>query len=108
MLDDATRGLYWLAEVNRQVVGQLLVTPEWSDWRNGWFWWIQSVYVEPAWRRRGVFRALYDHVARAAREDPAVIGLRLYVERANHVAQQTYAGMGMEPTGYVVFEKYPL
>ena len=107
VLADPVRGLYFLAEDGGEVVGQTMVTTEWSDWRNGWIWWIQSVYVRPAHRRRGVFRALFEHVHRSAR-DAGVVGLRLYVERANHVARQTYASMGLGPTGYVVLERCPL
>ena len=70
-------------------VGQLMTTYEWSDWRNGQFWWIQSVYVEPAARRGGVFRALYDHVDTLSRSTPGVVGLRLYVELDNAAAQRT-------------------
>jgi ribosomal protein S18 acetylase RimI-like enzyme len=85
-----------------------MFTSEWSDWRNGWFWWIQSVYVRKEVRRRGVFRALFEHVEAAARADPEVIGLRLYVERDNRGAQETYHRLGMQRTGYEVFERYPL
>ena len=107
-LADAARGRYFLAEADGEVVGQMMITFEWSDWRNGWFWWIQSVYVRADARRRGVFRRLYEHVRQLASQSPDVIGLRLYVERDNHPAQQTYAQLGMETTGYLVLEKYPL
>src|SRR5579885_3015090 len=90
LADPSGKGPYFLAEDGGEVVGQMQVTFEWSDWRNGWFWWIQGVYVRAGSRRRGVFRALYDHVSRAAREEPGVIGLRLYVERDNVAAQQAY------------------
>lgn len=85
-------------------VGTLMLTGEWSDWRNGQWWWIQSVYVVPGQRRRGVYAALYRHVEQAARATPGVIGLRLYVERDNAVAQRTYAGLGMRDAGYRIFE----
>lgn len=107
-LADPNKALYFVAEDGGVVLGQMMVTFEWSDWRNGWFWWIQSVYVSPEARRRGVFRALYEHVAQTARQDATVIGLRLYVEKENHAAQQTYLRMGMEWTGYQMLEKYPL
>jgi GNAT superfamily N-acetyltransferase len=107
-LEDPRKALYFLAEEGGQVLGQLGVTFEWSDWRNGWFWWIQSVYVRPEARRRGVFRALFDQVRRLAAADPEVIGLRLYVENANKAAQQTYQQMGMRAAGYFVLETYPL
>ena len=97
-----------LAEEGGAVVGQLMLTKEWSDWRNGWLWWIQSAYVRQDARRRGIFRALYDHVRRAAENDPEVIGLRLYMEQDNHAARQTYLRLGMKPTSYVVFEQFPL
>src|SRR5882724_3416509 len=86
VLADAHKGCYFLAEQDAKVVGQLGVTYEWSDWRNGWFWWIQSVYVRPEARRRGVFRALFQYVQQTAQNDPEVIGIRLYVERENHAA----------------------
>jgi GNAT superfamily N-acetyltransferase len=102
--DDAGRGRYFVAEIDGKVVGQLMITYEWSDWRNGAFWWIQSVYVEPAARRLGVFRALYSHVERLARQTAGVCGLRLYVENENIRAQQTYLGCGMAHAGYLVME----
>jgi ribosomal protein S18 acetylase RimI-like enzyme len=106
-LADPHKGLYFLAEDAGVVVGQIMITTEWSDWRNGWFWWIQSVYVRPEARRRGVFRALFEHVSKAARQDPDVIGLRLYVDEDNHTAQETYRRLGLAETGYFVLEKHP-
>lgn len=103
-LDDPGRGIYWLAEVHRQVVGQLLITTEWSDWRNGWFWWIQSVFVKPEWRGRGVFQALYHFVEEQAADRPDVCGLRLYVDAQNARAKHAYQRFGMEPTNYELFE----
>src|SRR5205823_2058663 len=93
-LADPHKALYFVAEEGGAAVGQLMLTKEWSDWRNGWLWWIQSVYVHPEARRRGVFRALYQHVYQAARADPEVVGLRLYMEQDNHVARQTYLRLG--------------
>ncbi|HXG11973.1 MAG TPA: GNAT family N-acetyltransferase [Gemmataceae bacterium] len=107
-LADERKALYFVAELDGAVVGQMMITFEWSDWRNGWFWWIQSVYVRPEVRRRGVFRALFEHVHQAARRDPEVIGLRLYVENGNRAAQEVYARLGLKPAGYFVLEKYPL
>jgi GNAT superfamily N-acetyltransferase len=107
-LADPGRARYFVAEDDGMLLGQMMITLEWSDWRNGWFWWVQSVYVRTDARRRGVFRRLYEHVAELARQQPDVIGLRLYVERHNHPAQQTYTQLGMEPAGYLVFEKCPL
>ncbi len=97
-------GRYFIAEVEDEVVGQTLITSEWSDWRDGMFWWIQSVYVPADARRRGVFRALYEHVQRLARADPDVCGLRLYVERDNTRAMVTYERMGMTLTPYQIYE----
>jgi len=107
-LGDGAKGRYFLAEDGGPIVGQLGVTYEWSDWRNGWFWWIQSVYVRPEARRRGVFRALFQHMQQAAKDDPEVIGIRLYVERDNHAARGTYQALGLEWTTYQVMERYPL
>jgi GNAT superfamily N-acetyltransferase len=107
-LTDPSRALYFVAEEDGAVLGQMMITFEWSDWRNGMIWWIQSVYVRADARRRGVFRALYQHVYDLARQDSKVIGLRLYVENHNHAAQQTYQQLGMTPAGYLVFEKVPL
>lgn len=104
-LSSAETCLYFVAEHEGRVVGQTMVTFEWSDWRNGWFWWIQSVYVHPDSRRRGVFRALHDHVRELARAKENTCGLRLYVEHENHTAQQTYRGLGMVPSGHLVFEE---
>ena len=104
LLQDAAMGRYWVAESEGQVIGQLMVTYEWSDWRNGTIWWIQSVYVRPDWRRNGVFSALYRHVESLARATPHVIGLRLYVEENNKRAQRTYAALGMVNPSYLVME----
>jgi GNAT superfamily N-acetyltransferase len=104
VLSDPSKGRYWVAEIDGRLAGQLLITFEWSDWRNGAFWWIQSVYVDPAFRRRGVFRALYEHVARQARQAPDVCGLRLYVEQDNRRAQAAYERLGMHPAPYRIYE----
>jgi GNAT superfamily N-acetyltransferase len=107
VLADTHKGLYFLAERDGQAIGQVGTTYEYSDWRNGWFWWVQSVYIVPAARRQGVFRSLYRHVEEAARHT-GVIGIRLYVERENRPAHDTYLGLGLEWTSYLVMEKYPL
>ncbi len=107
-LADPHKGFYTVAERDGAIVGQTLVTFEWSDWRNGWFWWIQSVYVREDARRGGVFRSLYKHLERLASEDPAVIGLRLYVEANNDRAKSTYRSLGMTDTTYGLLEAYPL
>lgn len=105
ILADATKGIYFLAEENGTVVGQLMITYEWSDWRNGNFWWIQSVYVREEFRQLGVFRKLYGHVEELARKRKDVCGLRLYVEGENERAQNTYEKMGMNRSAYEMFEK---
>jgi ribosomal protein S18 acetylase RimI-like enzyme len=97
------RGFYLVAERDGAAVGSLLVTYEWSDWRDGDFWWIQSVYVVPAARRGGAFRALYADVAQRAAAAGAV-GLRLYVETENQRAQATYEGLGMQRCHYFMYE----
>ena len=104
LLADRSRGRYWVAEVDGNVVGQIMVTYEWSDWRNGTIWWIQSVYVHGDYRRGGVFSALYRHVESLARRDPQVCGIRLYVDCGNSRAQRTYASLGMVMTDYQVMQ----
>jgi GNAT superfamily N-acetyltransferase len=106
-LTDPDRLRYWVAQPapSAPVVGQAAITREWSDWRNGWLWWFQSVYVLPEFRSRGVFRALYRHIRAEALASSDVIGLRLYVEQENHRAQQTYLALGMQAGGYHVFEE---
>ena len=103
---DPDRIRYWVATPNESAlpVGQAAITREWSDWRNGWIWWFQSVYVAGPYRRHGVFRALYRHIHGAARARLDVIGLRLYVEDANLRAQETYRALGMKPGGYSVYQ----
>ena len=104
-LADSGKGRYFLAEDEAgTVVGQLMHTHEWSDWRNGDFWWIQSVYVAPSARRSGVFRALYAHLERLAHSTPGVCGIRLYVETDNTSAQRTYEHCGMRDAAYRVME----
>jgi GNAT superfamily N-acetyltransferase len=106
-LADPDRIRYWVAALagSDQLAGQAAVTREWSDWRNGWIWWLQSVYVAEPLRGRGIFRALYRHIRDCAQADPQVIGLRLYVEDSNHAARLTYQSLGMKPGGYSVFEE---
>jgi ribosomal protein S18 acetylase RimI-like enzyme len=109
LLKDPAKGVYFVAENNSkdsgiEIVGQLMLTSEWSDWRNGMFWWIQSVYVCKEFRGQGVFRSLYLHVLRLARKQGNVCGLRLYVEQENEQALRTYEKLGMKETYYRVFE----
>ena len=99
------RGVYFLAQLDGQVAGQLCLTYEWSDWRNGNFWWIQSVYVRKEFRGRGIFSALFRHVQALARKDKEVCGLRLYMEQDNHRARRAYEKLGFKQTHYQVFEK---
>jgi ribosomal protein S18 acetylase RimI-like enzyme len=98
-------GFYTVAELGGEVIAALMVTKEWSDWRNGDFWWIQSVYVRPEHRRRGVYKRLYCHLQALAAKQRAVCGFRLYVERTNRRAQATYRASGMERTHYLVYEQ---
>ncbi len=98
-------GRYFVAEADDRIIGQIMITYEWSDWRCGMFWWIQSVYVVPEFRQRGVFRSLFQHVETAAQNDGGVCGLRLYVERENEAAIATYQRMQMKPAGYHVYER---
>lgn len=95
---------YFIAECDGRRVGTTMLTYELTDWRNGVLWWLQSVYVLPDFRQRGVFRAIYGHIERLAREDPEARGLRLYVLSENRRALRTYEAMGMSDSGYVVYE----
>jgi GNAT superfamily N-acetyltransferase len=103
VFDEPRRGFYLIAERDEAVAGSLLITYEWSDWRNGDWWWIQSVYVRPEDRRHGVFRSLYRHVEASARATSGVVGLRLFVEWENERAQRTYAALGMEQEHYHMY-----
>ncbi len=109
LLHSPDRGFFLVAELeqadDRRLLGQLMITYEWSDWRNGVFWWIQSVYVDPAWRRQGVYRTMHQHVVREAKARKDVCGVRLYVEQDNQKAQQVYHRVGLSPSSYRVFEE---
>jgi GNAT superfamily N-acetyltransferase len=104
VFDDPSRGSYWVAEEGGEVVAGLLVVPEWSDWRNGTVWWIHSLYVRPQFRRRGVFRTLFEHLRGLVEADDSLKGLRLYVERNNAAACHTYEAMGMDGEHYRLYE----
>jgi GNAT superfamily N-acetyltransferase len=101
---DPSLGRYFVAEQRGRVVASLLITYEWSDWRNGAVWWIQSVYVRPEYRRQRVYAGLYDHIKRLVDLDDGIRGIRLYVDRRNTRAQQVYKRMGMNGEHYQVFE----
>jgi GNAT superfamily N-acetyltransferase len=104
LLTDHSKGIYYVAEVASAVAGQLMITYEWSDWRNGQIWWIQSVYVKPEFRRAGVFLALFRNLQGLAKTQKDVCSLRLYVHAENSRAHQTYERMGMVLTKYRVYE----
>ena len=104
VFDDPSHGRYYVAESGGEVIGSLLITYEWSDWRNGMVWWIQSVYVLPPFRGRGVYAGLYAHIKTIVEPDPRIRGIRLYVDNRNAAAQQVYARLGMEGEHYRVFE----
>ncbi len=106
VLGHPEHGFYLIADEvsSGKAIGQLLITYEWSDWRNGVFWWLQSVYVHEAWRRRGVFRRLLRVVMEEARKRKTVAGVRLYVEEENRLAQQVYQELGLCRAGYQVYE----
>ena len=104
ILGDPALGFYTVAECDHQVVGSVMITKEWSDWRNGVFWWIQSVYVPHNYRRQGVYRSLFQYL-QALAEEQNICGFRLYVERDNLVAQSAYQTLGMIETVYKMYEK---
>ncbi len=110
LLRDKKQGQYFIAvEADKSdkeiILGALMVTFEWSDWRNGRFWWIQSVYVDPEHRRRGVYSLLHQQVKELSCRDNHCCGIRLYVEKENSAAQATYAHLGMRKTHYYIFEE---
>jgi ribosomal protein S18 acetylase RimI-like enzyme len=108
LLQSPEHGFFMVAEQEqgdlRQLIGQLMITYEWSDWRNGIFWWIQSVYVAPQWRRQNVFRRMHGSVLATAKATQNVCGVRLYVEKNNDVAQAVYRKVGLAPSAYTVYE----
>lgn len=104
MFDEPSRGFYLLAEVNNEIVGQTMITYEWSDWRNGVFWWIQSVYVKPEFRAQKIFTTLYNYIVSLVQKEGKVCGLRLYVEKHNERAHSVYKKLGMKVTEYNLLE----
>ncbi|HBX53480.1 MAG: GNAT family N-acetyltransferase [Bacteroidetes bacterium RIFOXYA12_FULL_35_11] len=101
---DATKGIYYVAEINEEVVGSMLVTYEWSDWRNGLVLWFQSVYILPEHRGKGIFRKMYDFLKEKVLTDEHLKGLRLYVDKRNVNAQKVYTSLGMSGEHYATFE----
>lgn len=104
VFQDDRKGFYVVAENSGKIIGGLMVTFEWSDWRNNWFWWIQSVYVLPDFRGQGIYRSLYEFVINKASLQGDVCGFRLYVEKENRKAQKVYEKLGMEISHYLMFE----
>ena len=102
---DSNKGFYVVAETDvREVIGCLMITFEWSDWRERWFWWIQSVYVRADFRGQGIYKKLYEWVKTEAKSKGNICGIRLYVEKDNQIAQQVYQKLGMEETHYLMYE----
>lgn len=105
IFEDEKKGFYVVAEEDGKIVGGLMITFEWSDWRNAWFWWIQSVYILPEYRGRSIYRLLYEYVKEKANESKNVCGFRLYVEKENEKAQKVYEKLGMESSHYLMYEE---
>jgi ribosomal protein S18 acetylase RimI-like enzyme len=104
VLNDENKGQYYVAELEHEIIASLLITYEWSDWRNGWVWWIQSVYVLPEARKRGVFKSMYQHLKSQVAQSADIRGLRLYVDKTNTAAQKVYDALGMTDEHYALFE----
>lgn len=103
-MNDETKGIYWVAQIEGNTIGSLMLTREWSDWNNEWYWWIQSVYVMPECRKRGVYRAMYSTLKEVATENH-VSQIRLYVDKTNLSAQKVYQRLGMHESHYLMFEE---
>jgi GNAT superfamily N-acetyltransferase len=104
MIANPMNGFYLVAQLQDNILGSLMITSEWSDWRNGNFWWIQSVYVRPEGRRQGIYSYLYEHVRELAHRQGNVCGIRLYVEQYNFTAQRAYESLGMKASHYRVYQ----
>ena len=104
VLTDTTLGYYVIAKNKNTILGSLMITYEWSDWRNGMFWWIQSVYVEKEYRQQGVYKKMYSYIKDKALKDNSCTGIRLYVEQENKIAQSVYTKLEMKETHYKLFE----
>ena len=100
---DENKGLYYIARVDGKAVGSLMLTREWSDWNNGWYWWIQSVYVAPDYRRQGVYKSMYNAVCTDAKQ-PTIAQVRLYVDETNTRGQEVYSSLGMQESHYLIYE----
>ncbi len=105
LLNDPQKGFYLVLEVDHRVRASLMITYEWSDWRNGLFWWIQSVYVDPEYRKQNLFKQMYTHIYNLVKKDNTAVGLRLYVDNDNEIAQNVYTSLGMHQTNYYLFEQ---
>ncbi len=104
VLDDSTKAKYFIADNEGEAAGMLMITTEWSDWRNGWVWWIQSVYVKPGYRKMGVYKMLYNHIKKIVGSNDELKGIRLYVDKRNVRAQQVYESLGMTGDHYTTYE----
>ena len=104
MFADPGKGIYYIASDGDEVVGCHMITYEWSDWKNGMVWWLQSVYVKESHRKKGIFKMMYDNVISMIKKDPSLIALRLYVDKSNERAMKVYSAMGMDGSHYTVYE----
>jgi GNAT superfamily N-acetyltransferase len=104
MFEDPGKGVYYVAREGQEVIACHMITYEWSDWRNGMVWWLQSVYVKESYRKKGIFKMMYDNVIAIIKNDPGLIGLRLYVDKSNDRAMKVYGAMGMDGSHYTVYE----
>ncbi|MDD2419065.1 MAG: GNAT family N-acetyltransferase [Bacteroidales bacterium] len=104
VLEDSAKAKYFIADNEGEAAGMLMITTEWSDWRNGWVWWIQSVYVKPGYRKMGVYKMLYNHIKKIVGSSDELKGIRLYVDKRNVRAQQVYESLGMTGDHYTTYE----
>ncbi|MDH4089886.1 MAG: GNAT family N-acetyltransferase [Cyclobacteriaceae bacterium] len=104
LFDDPSKGVYYVVKEESEIIGCHMITYEWSDWRNGTVWWLQSVYVQESHRKRGVFKMMYDNLITIIKNDPQLVGLRLYADKTNERALKVYEAMGMNGSHYTVFE----
>ena len=104
MFDEPAKGIYYVVKENADIIGCHMITYEWSDWRNGTVWWLQSVYVIESHRKKGVFKMMYDNLVNTIKQDPQLVGLRLYADKTNERALKVYNAMGMDGSHYAIFE----